>query len=76
MKKVVLCFALGCLSWLPIRAQSDVQLDTIYYDKEWKGVGSKVFATYYRVVIENDSSARKMRKLSTRFICITVRKSV
>lgn len=62
MKKVVLCFALGCLSWLPIRAQSDVQLDTIYYDKEWKGVGSKVFATYYRVVIENDSSARKMHK--------------
>lgn len=26
------------------------QLDTLYYNKEWKGVSSKIFANYYRVI--------------------------
>jgi antitoxin component YwqK of YwqJK toxin-antitoxin module len=26
-------------------------IDTIYYDKEWKGVSNKIFSDYYRIVI-------------------------
>ena len=32
-----------------------VKLDTIYYDKDWKGVSSAAFATYYRVIEVKDN---------------------
>lgn len=36
------------------------QVDTLYYDKEWKGVENKSFATYYRVIpTSNDKNYRK-----------------
>lgn len=38
-----------------------VKLDTIYYDKDWKGVSGPHFATYYRIIeINPDSSYRKI----------------
>lgn len=33
-----------------------VKLDTIYYDKNWKGVSSATFASYYRVYDADDKS--------------------
>ena len=37
-----------------------VKLDTLYYDKDWKGVENKVFASYFRVLSSSeDSSYRK-----------------
>ena len=35
------------------------KLDTIYYDKEWKGVSNATFATYYRVYNPNENSGFK-----------------
>ena len=32
-----------------------VKLDTIYYDKDWKGVSNAAFATYYRVIEVKDN---------------------
>lgn len=42
-------------------AKADVApLDTIYYDKDWKGVNGPHFATYYRVIEVNpDSNCQK-----------------
>ena len=37
MKKITLSLALGWLLWSPGVAQSKVQFDTLYYDKDWKG---------------------------------------
>ncbi len=34
-------------------AETRAQLDTIFYDKDWKGVPSRSFATYYRIVTGN-----------------------
>ena len=31
----------------------EVEMDTIYYDNEWKGVSNPHFATYYRIVEKN-----------------------
>lgn len=35
------------------------QIDTIYYDKEWKGIENPVFASYYRIYDPNDTSIQK-----------------
>lgn len=34
-------------------AYAEVEMDTIYYDKEWKGVSNRHFATFYRVIEKN-----------------------
>lgn len=34
-------------------------LDTLYYDKEWKGVSNKAFASFYRVLDLSDKSTSK-----------------
>lgn len=39
----------------------DVKLDTIYYDKNWKGVSSPVFADFYRVYDASDKSEFRKR---------------
>lgn len=31
----------------------DVEMDTIYYDNEWKGVSNPHFATFYRIIEKN-----------------------
>lgn len=36
-------------------AQNVSQLDTIYYDKNWKGVSNPVFADFYRIIDLSDS---------------------
>jgi antitoxin component YwqK of YwqJK toxin-antitoxin module len=36
-----------------------LKLDTIYYDKDWKGVSCAAFATFYRVYDANDKSELK-----------------
>lgn len=45
---------------LTTTAIAQVKLDTIYYDKNWKGVEIKEFATYYRVAAKaKDDNFRK-----------------
>lgn len=34
-------------------------LDTLYYDKDWKGVSNKAFASFYRVLDLSDKSTSK-----------------
>lgn len=36
-----------------------VKLDTLYYDKDWKGVSNAAFATFYRVYDSKDKSDQK-----------------
>ncbi|WP_300286592.1 hypothetical protein [uncultured Alistipes sp.] len=49
-----------CVLFLELSAVSlssaQVKTDTLYYDKDWKGVESGVFATYYRVIACPDST--------------------
>ena len=49
-----------CVLFLGLSAVSlspaQVKTDTLYYDKNWKGVESGVFATYYRVIACPDST--------------------
>lgn len=46
---------------LPFVAYGSTKLDTLYYDKDWKGVSSKPFATFYRIVdLGNDSGFKKL----------------
>lgn len=47
--KTAIISALLCLTAASsLQAQNDA--DTLYYDKNWKGVESKEFATYYRIL--------------------------
>ena len=55
MRKILTLF---CLLGAFI-AHGQVEIDTLYYDKEWKVLDHKVFATYYRVLIDNDQNLRK-----------------
>ncbi len=47
------------LSFGSLYASSDVRIDTIYYDRDWKSVSHKAFATYYRVYEIDDSKESK-----------------
>lgn len=42
----IICFESNCYS-------QNIQLDTIFYDKEWKGLPNSAFATYYRIYETN-----------------------
>ncbi len=48
MKRNVILLAVVC-GFSLLRAQSTSIVDTLYYDKEWKGVMGMEFANYYRV---------------------------
>lgn len=48
MKRNVILLAVVC-GFSLLRAQSTSIVDTLYYDKEWKGVMGIEFANYYRV---------------------------
>lgn len=54
MKKIIV-LALSLFANLSIFAQNET--DTLYYDKEWKGI-DKAFATYFRIIpiLDNDDS--------------------
>lgn len=55
-KQIVLLF--GLLIAIPTVGQ--VKIDTLYYDKEWKGVESNIFASYMRVMeVTDDHYFRK-----------------
>lgn len=51
MKKILICLVLAAIATSSY-AQSDT--DTLYYDKEWKGVESKAFASYERVIPKSE----------------------
>lgn len=53
MKKL-LVFSLWLLGASSLFAQS--KQDTLFYDKNWKGVESKSFASYYRILSGNANS--------------------
>ena len=58
MKRFIVTSVLAQLVAILSYSQS-VKLDTIYYDKDWKGVSSPVFATYYRVIeVKDNPTAR------------------
>jgi len=59
MKQVVTLLFIVFSIAIPVVGQSEI--DTIYYDRDWKGVENKAFATFYRVVyIPSDSNYQKM----------------
>lgn len=58
MKKIFLFVSLVIMFVADSFSQS-VKLDTIYYDKNWKGVSNAAFAAFYRVYDANDKSELK-----------------
>lgn len=50
MKKL---FLLLLASIFSLTSFAKVEMDTIYYDQNWKGVSSPNFANYYRVIEKN-----------------------
>lgn len=58
MRKKLIALTLGLSVAIPSIGQ--IKTDTLYYDKDWKGVESKIFATYFRVMaISDDNKFRK-----------------
>ena len=58
MKNNAVLLFIGILIAIPTIGQS--KIDTLYYDKDWKGVENKAFATYYRIIpTSSDSNYRK-----------------
>lgn len=55
MKKVIFIAVLTQL-FASFSYSQNVKLDTLYYDKDWKGVSSAVFASFYRIYDANDNS--------------------
>ncbi|MCS2422553.1 hypothetical protein NXW31_15075 [Bacteroides fragilis] len=59
MRKILTALTLGLSVALPSMGQ--VKTDTLYYDKNWKGVESKHFATYFRVIANSENSSFQKR---------------
>ena len=58
MKKALTLLFIGVSMAIPAIGQSEI--DTLYYDKDWKGVENKAFATYFRIIpTSTDSNFRK-----------------
>ena len=58
MKKCIVLLFIWLSMAIPTIGQCEI--DTLYYDKDWKGVENKAFATYYRVIPNSsDSNFRK-----------------
>ena len=58
MKRFIVTSVLAQLVSILSYSQS-VKIDTIYYDKDWKGVSSAAFASFYRIYDANDKSELK-----------------
>ena len=58
MKRFIVTSVLAQLV-VSLSYSQSVKLDTIYYDKDWKGVSSAVFASFYRIYDANDKSELK-----------------
>ncbi len=54
MKRIFVLLTL-CLS-IAFPSVAQMKIDTLYYDKDWKGVESKAFATYYRIIATSGDS--------------------
>lgn len=57
MRKLFLLLA----NLIALTSFAEVEMDTIYYDKDWKGVSSPSFATYYRIVERNPQEGYQKR---------------
>ena len=44
---------------MSLTSYSNTKLDTLYYDKDWKGVSSKAFASFFRVIDSNNDNGFK-----------------
>lgn len=54
MKKVFVTLALILSVTIPSLGQ--IRTDTLYYDKNWKGIESMAFAAYFRVIKDSDDN--------------------
>ncbi|MCD8291330.1 MAG: hypothetical protein LUC91_07500 [Prevotella sp.] len=52
MKRTLILSVFGIL--VAICAFGQTKVDTLYYDKDWKGVADRLFAAYVRVAVEPD----------------------
>lgn len=59
MKKKIIALALG-LS-VAILSKGQVKTDTLYYDKNWNGVESKHYATFFRVTADAEDGSFQKR---------------
>ncbi len=58
MREILTLLAFGLSAAMPAMGQEET--DTLFYDRNWKGLEYKTFATYYRVVPQsNDSTTHK-----------------
>lgn len=60
--KSFICLLISVL-FTAISVSAQIEPDTIYYDKDWKGVEFKSFATYYRIIpkITNTETRKQYR---------------
>lgn len=58
MKRFIVTSVLAQLV-VSLSYSQSVKLDTIYYDKDWKGVSSAAFASFFRIYDANDKSELK-----------------
>ena len=58
LKKIFFLTIFICIN---IYSYSQERIDTIYYDKNWKGVSNKTFADFYRIAVyPNNSNYKKL----------------
>ena len=62
MKLRLFILVLVCLGTSTFLKAQQHRLDTVYYDKEWKGVNIPVFASFYRIYDSSDTSIPKRCK--------------
>ena len=58
MKRLLLLLAMFSIGHL---MAAQVQIDTLYYDKDWKGIEHPAFATYYRVTMSSKTESVRNR---------------
>lgn len=58
MKRFVSLLVVGLIGQVLF---AQVQIDTLYYDKDWKGIEHPTFATYYRVTMSSDNGSVRNR---------------
>lgn len=69
MIRNIIFFVLFVLIVFP--SYSETRVDTLYYDKDWKVVNSKVFASYYRIFEVPDETEWKFNRKQFRDFYIT-----
>lgn len=54
MKRIQILLTMLFIVTFPVIGQ--VKIDTLFYDKNWKGVDNEAFATYYRIIYHSNDS--------------------